>query len=138
MKHYRQVVSPQLRQQALDWILAAAQRPDPALEPEFDIADDERREVVGTDSGEGAAVAADRGTDPSDEVGLWHADLLTSSSWCGPGAAGRELLTDRKVIMAQAHGRPRSRTRSQTLRSTPFVSFTSETPMSEMIDATAM
>ena len=45
MKHYRQVVSPQLRQQALDWILAAAQRPDPALEPEFDIADDERREA---------------------------------------------------------------------------------------------
>ena len=45
MKHYRQVVSPQLRQQALDWILAAARRPDPALEPEFDIADDERREA---------------------------------------------------------------------------------------------
>ncbi|MDF5983724.1 hypothetical protein P4056_28455 [Pseudomonas aeruginosa] len=39
------MVSPQLRQQALDWILAAAQRPDPALEPEFDIADDERREA---------------------------------------------------------------------------------------------
>lgn len=34
-----------MRQQALDWILAAAQRPDPALEPEFDIADDERREA---------------------------------------------------------------------------------------------
>ncbi len=45
LRHYRQVVSPQLRQQALDWILAAAQRPDPALEPEFDIADDERREA---------------------------------------------------------------------------------------------
>ncbi len=52
------------------------------VEPDapHELADDERREVVGSHAREGAAVASDRGAHSADEVGLSHGSLLTALS----------------------------------------------------------
>lgn len=43
MNRYQQVISPQYRQQALNWIIEHSENPESVLEPEFDIEDDTRR-----------------------------------------------------------------------------------------------
>ncbi|CAI0851594.1 Phytanoyl-CoA dioxygenase (PhyH) [Serratia rubidaea] len=43
MKHFQQVITSHYQQQALTWILSASEAPQPLLEPEFDITDDDGR-----------------------------------------------------------------------------------------------
>lgn len=43
MKRIANLISPPHRESALQWILTHSDCPDPALEPEFDVNDDERR-----------------------------------------------------------------------------------------------